>query len=268
MQHDTAVPPASERKRAAFFDLVRGISIVSMVGYHLCYDLTSLFGVHLDWFYQLPGMLWQQSICLPFILIAGACCFFSRSNLRRGIQLFLLGMGFTVVTMVVMPSSPIRFGLLHFLGVCVLLYALLKAPLARWAEKIPAGAGLAGCLVLFYLFRWAPQGVVGVTIPVSSWDFISLWTVSLPQWLYETGFLFPLGFPGPGFSSSDYFPLLPYGFVFAAGLFLGKLARQGRLPGWVWKDPLPAVSWLGRHSMAVYLLHQPVLVAVLWLCLR
>lgn len=268
MQNDPAAPPLSGQKRAVFFDFVRGFSILSMVGYHLCYDLTALFGISLPWFYQLAGMLWQQSICLSFIFIAGACCFFSRSNLRRGVRLFLLGMGFTVVTTFALPGAPIRFGLLHFLGVCVLLYGLLAKMLGRWAEKIPAGLGLAGCWVLFYLFRWTPQGVVGITLPLNSWDFVSIWTVSLPSWLYETSFLFPLGFPGPGFTSSDYFPLLPYGFVFAAGLFLGKLAKQGCLPAWVWRDPFPPLSWLGRHSMAVYLLHQPILLALVWLGVR
>ena len=72
-----------------------------------------------------------------------------------------------------------------------------------------------------------------------------------------------MGFTAPGFYSSDYFSLLPWYFLFAAGYFAHRLwYRQLR------KSPLaavhvPGLDWLGRHSLVVYLLHQPVLFGML-----
>ena len=83
-------------------------------------------------------------------------------------------------------------------------------------------------------------------------------SVSVP-WLY------PLGFPGPGFSSADYFPLLPWLFLFLVGAALGGWCldhRESRLL----TAPLPrALTFPGRRSLLIYLLHQPVLYGVSFL---
>ena len=87
----------------------------------------------------------------------------------------------------------------------------------------------------------------------------------LPRRLYSVPFLFPLGLPGPGFYSADYFPLIPWIFLFWAGLFLWRFLRpyaEETVRGWPACRPL---VWLGRHSLWVYLLHQPVLLGFIFL---
>ena len=59
--------------RYALLDELRGLDLVSMMLYHGCWDLVNLFGIQADWYYGLPGHLWQQSICWVFILLSGFC---------------------------------------------------------------------------------------------------------------------------------------------------------------------------------------------------
>lgn len=59
--------------RYALLDELRGLDLLSMMLYHGCWDLVNLFGIQADWYYGLPGHLWQQSICWVFILLSGFC---------------------------------------------------------------------------------------------------------------------------------------------------------------------------------------------------
>ena len=138
----------TKKGRVLLYDELRGIMIISMLIYHICYDLAAVVGLPgMGWFYSPAADFWQLSICGVFIFIAGACCRYSKSNLKRGLRLFLLGMLFTVVTALFVPNLLIVFGLLHFLGVAV----LLANPVRGLLEKIPASVGLVGCLILFWL---------------------------------------------------------------------------------------------------------------------
>ena len=76
--------------------------------------------------------------------------------------------------------------------------------------------------------------------------------------IYEAHFA-PLGLPGAGFSSADYFPLIPWCFVFAAGTVVGRLARDGKFPAWTYPSRVPFFSFLGRHALLIYIVHQPVI---------
>lgn len=72
--------------RYALLDELRGLDLVSMMLYHGCWDLVNLFGIQADWYYGLPGHLWQQSICWVFILLSGFCVQLGHHTLRRGAQ--------------------------------------------------------------------------------------------------------------------------------------------------------------------------------------
>ena len=74
--------------------------------------------------------------------------------------------------------------------------------------------------------------------------------------------LFALGFR-TGHYSADYYPMIPWVFLFLAGGFLGRLFARGTVPEVFRKNPVPALSWLGRHTMIIYLLHQPVVYGVM-----
>lgn len=135
--------------RYALLDELRGLDLVSMMLYHGCWDLVNLFGIQADWYYGLPGHLWQQSICWVFILLSGFCVQLGHHTLRRGAQVFGAGALVTAVTLLFMPEDRVIFGVLTLLGSAMLLTGLLEKPL----RHIPPAAGFAISAVLFALTR-------------------------------------------------------------------------------------------------------------------
>lgn len=239
-------------QRVVLFDELRGVMIVSMLLYHLCYDLAEVVRLpRMDWFYSAAADVWQLSICGIFIFIAGICCSYSQNNLKRGIRLFLLGMLFTFATAAFVPNLLIVFGLLHFLGVAV----LLSIPLKKLLCKIPTGIGIVGSLLLFWMSDHISDGWIG---------FSRQFSIELPSFLYQSNLLCFLGFYNESFYSSDYFPLLPYLFLFWAGMFFAKVS----LPQWVGHTHSRTLALLGKNSLWIYLFHQPIMYALLWMIFR
>ena len=165
-----------QKQRVFAFDELRGVMILSMLVYHICYDLAELVRLKgMSWFYSEAAGWWQLSICGAFILVSGACCAYSRNNLKRGLKLLGLGMFFTLVTVLVLPQQRILFGLLHFLGTAV----LLSIPLKPLLERIPPWAGLAGGLLLFWLTYSLPSGRIGLSRTLSL-ESVSYTHLTLP----------------------------------------------------------------------------------------
>ena len=232
--------------RYQLLDTLRGFSLVSMILFHACWDLVYLFGYDWPWYKGTPGYLWQQSICWTFILLSGYCFHLGRHRLRRG--LMSLGGGALVSVAAWFSGNPIHCGVLTLLGAA----ALLTIPLDSLLRRLPARVGLAGSFVLFFLTRDINRGYLG---------FEGARLLELPAELYRNLCTAYLGFPGPDFSSADYFSLLPWVFLFWTGYFLYRLRPE---------EPrrevrLPLLTLLGRHSLLVYLLHQPMIYGVLWL---
>lgn len=238
-----------KRPHYGLLDTVRGVCILSMVAYHGMYDLVDIFGLPSAWYTGLPGYIWQQSICWTFILLSGLCWQLSRRHVKRGLLLVGCGAAITLITWLVMPSQRILYGVLNLLG----LSALLLIPLDKVFRKIPAWAGLVGALLLFALTKNVSRGSLG---------FEGLVLCRLPRWLYATDLLAVVGFPSPSFWSTDYFPLLPWFFLFCAGYFLWSLLDKSPRVKELLRPGLRPLSFLGRHSLAIYLIHQPALMAV------
>ena len=238
-----------KRPHYGLLDTVRGVCILSMVAYHGMYDLVDIFGLPSAWYTGLPGYIWQQSICWTFILLSGMCWQLSRRHVKRGLLLVGCGAAITLITWLVMPSQRILYGVLNLLG----LSALLLIPLDKVFRKIPAWAGLVGALLLFALTKNVARGSLG---------FEGLVLCRLPRWLYATDLLAVVGFPSPSFWSTDYFPLLPWFFLFCAGYFLWSLLDKSPRAKAMLQPGLRPLSFLGRHSLAIYLIHQPALMAV------
>ena len=238
-----------KRPHYGLLDTVRGVCILSMVAYHGMYDLVDIFGLPSAWYTGLPGYIWQQSICWTFILLSGMCWQLSRRHVKRGLLLVGCGAAITLITWLVMPSQRILYGVLNLLG----LSALLLIPLDKVFRKIPAWAGLGGALLLFALTKTVSRGSLG---------FEGLVLCRLPRWLYATDLLAVVGFPSPSFWRTAYFPLLPWFFLYCAGYFLWGLEDQSDRAKQLLKPGLRPLSFLGRHSLAIYLIHQPALMAV------
>ena len=238
-------------KRIYWIDNARAVAMVSMVIYHAVWDLVFLYGVRVPWFHSNAAFYWQQSICWTFIFLAGFCTCFSRSVLRQGLIVSFWGLVVTFVTLVVSPQSRILFGVLTLIGSCCLLMVLLKSFL--W--KVPPMAGFAVSWICFALTYRIAEGYLGL---------FGFKLVQLPKEMYRNMFTTYLGFPYAGFYSSDYFALFPWMFLFLGGVFGGRLWRKYSPRVLERCDfRLPVLSWLGRHSLAVYVLHQPVIYGVL-----
>lgn len=237
--------------RYPFLDTIRGITLVSMILYHSCWDAVYLLRAPWKWYEGYGAFLWQQSICWTFILLSGFCIPFSKRLFRRGLQVFGAGLLVTAVTLLALPEDRVVFGVLTLLGSCMLLIAGWRKFRDQRAAGRPGhpGIGLVVCALLFALTR-----------PINS-GYLWLGTqIRLPGAWYSNLFTTYLGFPMPGFFSTDYFSLLPWLFLYLCGAFFCKLCRERgwlRHPVLLWN--CPPFSFLGRHSLLVYLLHQPVL---------
>ena len=250
---ETASSQKHPAGRYALLDELRGLNLLSMIGYHACWDLIFLFGVPAGCYTSWPGWLWQQSICWVFILLSGFCVPFGRHTLRRGTTVFAAGAAVTAVTLLFMPEERVIFGVLTFLGAAMLLTGILEPLL----QKVPPAAGLAFSAVLFAL-----------CYPVSSgWAGVGSWKLLLPRGLYANYFTAFLGFYPEGFFSADYFPLLPWLFLFWAGYFGHRSIGRARME--VLRASVCApLGWMSRYSLWIYLLHQPVLYGALYLLFR
>ena len=237
--------------RLYLLDELRGLLILNVVAYHTLYDLCYMFGVHMPWFRTEAAYWWQQWMSGSLIFLAGISCLLTRSNLRRGLKTLGWAMVLTVGTLLVMPDQLILFGVLHFFGCAMLLFALLRPLL----DKIPPKVGLVVCLALFVFTKNIYYGNVGIPY---------LWEVPVPEVFYSTKFLFPLGLPHPHFQSSDYFPLIPWLFLFLAGSFLGRKIPAGKVPVFACRSRLPLLGAIGRRTLVIYLVHQPVIYALLF----
>jgi uncharacterized membrane protein len=127
---------------------------------------------------------------------------------------------------------PIIFGVLHLLAVCMLFYGVTHK---LW-EKIPKSLMLIFCIA----------GII-----ISSYCVNNIEIQSEHLWIF--------GWQYKGFVSYDYFPLFPWLFVFLFGTWLGYYVKENRFPAWFYKARIPVLSFIGKHSLVVYIIHQPIL---------
>lgn len=226
------------QKRITIFDTVRGFTMLSMAGFHACYDLAYLYGWNMPWFTQ--GMfqdIWRASISWVFLFIAGWMCTLSHNNIKRAAKYALAALVVWLATTLVSVDDSVNFGIIYCMAACTGIVALADPVL----KKISAKWGMPLCLVLFAL------------------------TWSIPKTVYPIPYLAWLGFPSPEFVSGDYYPIIPFIFMYLAGYFAARIAQgiAKPIPSWAYANPLPALAGLGRHALPFYLLHQPVILGVL-----
>lgn len=229
-------------------DLLRGFAIVFMILIHLMWDL-DYFGI-----YPLNQTLQNTNVIVQvmFFLLVGICLAvgFNKNKkpskrklyehlLRRGLWIFGLGMFLTIFTMIFMPGRPIYFGVLHCIGFCIIL-------------TIP-----------FLKFRhW---NFVFATAFISAGLIIKMVHVSNPTVLHLIVGLHPADF---WTYTIDYFPIFPWLGVCLLGVAFGGILYKDNKRAFIFPDisehmPVQALSWFGRHSLVIYLIHQPVIAGVL-----
>lgn len=245
----------SKKGRYELLDSIRGLVLISMIFYHACWDLVYLFGKNWSWYQGTGAYLWQQSICQTFILLSGFCWSLGKKPAKRGLVVFLAGAIVSMVTILFLPNDRVVFGVLTLIGSCM----LLMIPLHNILKKLPSAIGLVICSLLFLMTKKINYGYVGLK---------NLCTFNLPAGLYKGMIMTFLGFPSTDFYSTDYFSLFPWFFLFLSGYFLyGVLSRAGggKIFNRYFVWGIRPLTFLGKHSLLIYMLHQPVIYGILWL---
>ncbi len=228
-----------KKKRIDAIDAARGLALVLMVIHHFLIDLVKLCGAPW-WIFSNPLFdLLHYIFAGLFIFLAGLCCRFSRSNLKRGLIAYGIAMVMTVVTSLPIINDPIRFGVLHLLGFCMIFFALTHK---AW-DAIPRF--LAPILYIALL--------VGSALLIHYTDI-----GSAARWL------FPFGWMYPGFYSADWFPIFPWLFVFLLGAWAGLYVVEHKLPERFYTFTCPILPQIGRKSLLIYVLHQPILYGLVY----
>ena len=234
--------------RLEYIDSLRGITICSMVLYHALWDLVHIYKTDLPFMRSTGAFIWQQSICWSFILISGFCWSLGQHPVRNGWKVSALGLLITWVTVLLMPGQKIIFGILTFLGSAM----LIVYPLDHLLRKIPGSAGSVLCFVLFVAFYGVNRHVAG----------FAFFRRTLPDTLYRNYMTAYLGFPFQGFFSTDYFSIFPWIFLYLTGYYLHKIYEKywKEKDQIIWKERF--FSGLGRYSLWIYMIHQPLLTAL------
>lgn len=245
-----------KRERYHCLDTWRGFTLLSMILYHFIWDLVYVKELEIAWFHSGLAYIWQQSICWTFILLSGFCWNLGNRKLLRGSIILFSGFLVSIVTELFLPQHRILFGVLTFLGSSMLLMIPFNRILRRISPLLGAGLSIS----LFAATKSINNGYIGLGKNL---------TLNLPTEWYDKGhFLTFLGFTDKSFSSSDYFSLFPWFFLFLSGYFLYRIVFEKGFaaPLKDCKTGNTFFDFLGRHSLILYLLHQPLLYLILQLC--
>lgn len=240
-----------DRPRLWEIDAARGLAVVLMAFFHLMWDL-QFFGVSNINVFSPPWQGFARAIGSTFIFLMGLSltldaarnstdtrALFMR-HLKRGALIFGCGLLVSLATYFIVGNQFVRFGILHHAGVVIILaFFFVRAPSSvNW---------VVGLLIITLGFFVAQVSTTTATTP----------------------WLLPLGIVPDGIDMVDYYPLIPWLGVALMGICAGQWLypqgqRQFGLPdlGSLWAARL--LRWLGRHSLAMYLLHQPVLIAIVF----
>lgn len=223
--------------RIVALDAARGWAVVAMVAFHLIWDLGNFGYIHRDIPYSLGVKLLGHAIAIAFLVISGVSLVLAREKAvgwrpfwRR---FFIVGGAAGLVslgTWLVFPQAFVFFGILH----CIAIASLLAAPLL--------------------IMPWPTTLLAAIAISIAPVMFSS------PS--FNTPWLAWIGFPTLEPLTYDYRPLAPWSGALFAGVAAAQFWRARALPAFGAGFKKGAPSWLGRHSLGIYLLHQPALFGV------
>ena len=230
-----------QRARLVIVDWARGAALLAMAVYHLCWDLSFFRFLDADVSGSPGGRASSTAIAGSFLTLVGISLVLAhgsgirwRAFLTRFAVLVAAAAAVTLATYVAMPDGMIYFGILHSIAVsCLIGLIFLRAP---WL--LTAAVALA-CFIAPHIFRSDLFNGFG-------WIWLGLATV-VPR-------------------TNDYEPLLPWlGFVLA-GIAFARAVPPARWPVFAGRARVgKTLAFLGRHSLAFYLIHQPVLFGAVWL---
>jgi len=253
-------------KRVWELDFLRGLSILLMVMDHFMYDLNSLPywfanysqitepGSLMDILYRVGNWYWYSGLrnnfhfvfVAIFLLVSGISFTFSHSNLKRGLKFGIVALLISAVTISVEYFTGLNigivFGIIHMFAVGTILTYLLR--------KITKN----NVIVFFVGLAFVIYGL--------SFDFINVDYVPTVEWNNILQII--IGLKGYG---ADHFGIFPYTGVIMIGTVIGELfykSKQSLLPIWdkPWNKPFISA---GKHTLAIFVLHQPILFLIVYL---
>ena len=214
-------------------DFFRGIALILMIYFHIIYDLKEFYNLPIPYENGVNFYI-GKFFAILFIFISGISSSLSTNNIKRGLKILGCGLILTIAVGLFNEAIHIKFGILHFLGICMLLFPLI----VRVNKYVLLALG---------------------TFIIYPGRLISNIYTSLP-------FLFPIGIITDTFTSVDYYPLIPWLGIFLYGTALGKILydeRKQSLFPFSLADHL--ISKAGRHTLLLYMVHQPAILLILTL---
>lgn len=218
------------RNRIWELDFFRGIALILMILFHIIFDLKDLYGFDIEYqsgFYYYVG----KAAAILFMLISGISCNLSRSNTKRGLKVLGIALVITVVTHLYGQGLGIKFGILHFLGLSMLISPILKK---------------ASNIVLLVL----------AVLPIIIGNIFT--SIIMPN-----DYFFIFNLISSNFTSSDYYPLIPWIGVFIFGIVLGRLLYKEKKSVFRFSLNENIISMAGKHTLIVYVIHQPLILLIL-----
>ena len=217
-------------------DALRGLCIIGVVIVHVVFDMTYFFNLG----FKIPA--WFEFIQnyggILFVILSGICITLGHHNIVRGLIVAACAVVVSIATIIVGdPGVVIFWGILHLLAFCMLTYSLYR--------KLPWQAILAIAVVLIGVGIWMNRAV---RVPVN--------------------YLFPIGLQPLDFYYGDYWPILPYAGFFMVGVVLGKTLYKKKETLFKKVNSqffiIRFLSFCGRHSLLIYLIHQPLAMGVFY----
>lgn len=235
--------PASAPLRVVSLDVARGLAILAMIAYHFCFDLRYFGLLHANFEYDLRWLTARTLILSSFLAIAGVSAVLaerarprSRAWLRHVGVIAAAAVLVSAGSAMMFPQTWIWFGVLHGIALSLIL--------ARPFVARPGLAALAGIAVI----------ALGVVYQNA---------------IFDNRMLGWIGFMTAKPLTEDYVPLFPWAGVLLLGIAAGHFLVGTRFAATAWLGRAPAaIGRLGRHSLVVYLAHQPILIGALWVALR
>lgn len=242
-----------QTRRINYLDFFRGLSIINMIIYHTLYDLKYIFQLEMDFFDIHSWFYYQQYIVISFIFISGISVNYSKKLLQNSIRLFIISLLITFVTEIFIPSEVIYFGVLHFLSLSMLSIWLYQKVNSKEEKNKKSGKELLLSCVHLLLFLLYPYFVKSVL-------YSRIYEILSPLPLS-----FVINFAPTTFYSADYVPFLPWVFLSFSGYFLGMGLRKKNFDFKADCGLGTFLKILGRNSLKIYLLHQIIIYAFLYI---
>lgn len=243
----------NKNERYHLFDTVRGLCIAGMVLYHALFDCVYVFGLFAISDSILNKVVFVRDLgCVLFVLLAGMCEHFGKDKYKRAFGLLAIGVVISLFSFFFMPQQAVAFGVLSFMGVASFLLQPLRKMLLK-AKPLPLFVVFFALFLLLFNAAYGTFGFYGLTFG------------RIPEMLYVNTLTAIFGFPPSGFSSSDYFPIIPWLFLYFAGFFLFSAVKNNAKFKRIASLNIRPLSFVGRYSLWFYLAHQPIIIAILWI---